>query len=419
MSDYLKRLASALKKREAPMGPNAWDWQTRADNAPVGSVNAPGGFMRPIPEDKPADNFGRFLGAAGMMPGPTGDLLGPLADAYMYATDPESRTPGNFAMSALGLLPFVPSMAGIFVGKNSKLWDALQAQRAQEMADAGVDARKIWQETGTWRGPDGAWRQEIDDSAAKLKEGGFSTDFVPRSKVMFHGPLSAAYPGSGLDVKVRATAGSGGTNYGRSAGGALIDIGAEAPPEKINSVLLHELQHDIQNIEGWAKGGSPSFYSDWAGDLPTNPEYAAALNKWNEYLTFKGFPTDKLFTPDDIPMNSPENLERWLLDQGAWVDDQNWRQTEAAVKDLVAKGIPEEQAWDMVPKTDSPEGVFTDLFGDKKPLVTSPDEAYRRLAGEAEARATEARRMLNPEQRRALFPADSYDVPLDSLIIRR
>lgn len=46
-------------------------------------------------------------------------------------------------------------------------------------------------------------------------------------------------------------------------------------------------------------------------------------------------------------------------------------------------------------------------------------ENYRRLAGEAEARATEARRLLDTAQRRALFPEDSYDVPIDELIIRR
>ena len=45
-------------------------------------------------------------------------------------------------------------------------------------------------------------------------------------------------------------------------------------------------------------------------------------------------------------------------------------------------------------------------------------DAYNRLAGEAEARAVEARMNLNAAQRRALFPLDSYDVPVDQLIVR-
>ena len=39
-----------------------------------------------------------------------GDVAGLAADAYRYKTDPESRTPLNFGLSALGALPFIPSM---------------------------------------------------------------------------------------------------------------------------------------------------------------------------------------------------------------------------------------------------------------------------------------------------------------------
>lgn len=41
-----------------------------------------------------------------------GDVLGLAADAEMYATDPESRTPVNFALTAAGLIPFVPAASG-------------------------------------------------------------------------------------------------------------------------------------------------------------------------------------------------------------------------------------------------------------------------------------------------------------------
>ena len=58
-------------------------------------------------------------------------------------------------------------IAGMFVGKGSKTWDAINAKKAEELAAKGVDPRKIWQETGTWKGPDGMWRQEVDDSGAR------------------------------------------------------------------------------------------------------------------------------------------------------------------------------------------------------------------------------------------------------------
>lgn len=44
---------------------------------------------------------------------------------------------------------------------------------------------------------------------------------------------------------------------------------------------------------------------------------------------------------------------------------------------------------------------------------------YQRLAGEAEARATQARQHLAPEDRLRVYPADSYDVPIESLLLKK
>ena len=58
-------------------------------------------------------------------------------------------------------------------------------------------------------------------------------------------------------------------------------------------------------------------------------------------------------------------------------------------------------------------------FLKEETLQRDPVEQYKRLAGEAEARATQARRGMTMEQRRAKFPYESYDVPIEELIIRR
>lgn len=50
--------------------------------------------------------------ATAPVPG-VGDAAGLAADGYRYATDPESRTLGNVALTGLGALPFVPSFAGM------------------------------------------------------------------------------------------------------------------------------------------------------------------------------------------------------------------------------------------------------------------------------------------------------------------
>lgn len=40
-----------------------------------------------------------------------GDVAGLFSDIYRFKTQPEERTPANFALSALGVLPFVPAMS--------------------------------------------------------------------------------------------------------------------------------------------------------------------------------------------------------------------------------------------------------------------------------------------------------------------
>lgn len=61
-----------------------------------------------------------------------GDLFGLGADAYRFATDPSSRTPGNYGLAAFGLLPFVPSG----LGKISKSVD-LNSMRAVDVFGNG------------------------------------------------------------------------------------------------------------------------------------------------------------------------------------------------------------------------------------------------------------------------------------------
>ena len=85
------------------------------------------------------DAAGELLTGASLatMPVPIlGDAMGLAADARMYQTRPEERTLGNYALSALGVLPFVPSAAAIRKGKNA-------AQAIDELARRGYDPANI------------------------------------------------------------------------------------------------------------------------------------------------------------------------------------------------------------------------------------------------------------------------------------
>jgi hypothetical protein len=69
-------------------------------------------------------------------------------------------------------------------------------------------------------------------------------------------------------------------------------------------------------------------------------------------------------------------------------------------------------------RRDVASGEIDDTARAMQMLPMYQENAYLRLAGEAEARAVESRMNLTPAQRRALFPLDSYDVPVKSLIYR-
>lgn len=67
--------------------------------------------QRPVTGRQVAD----AMQAVGLLASPipiVGDVAGLLGDAAMYAAKPEERTLLNYGMTALGALPFVPSVAG-------------------------------------------------------------------------------------------------------------------------------------------------------------------------------------------------------------------------------------------------------------------------------------------------------------------
>lgn len=67
--------------------------------------------QRPVTGRQVAD----AMQAVGLLASPipiVGDVAGLLGDAAMYAAKPEERTVGNMALTALGMLPFMPSLAG-------------------------------------------------------------------------------------------------------------------------------------------------------------------------------------------------------------------------------------------------------------------------------------------------------------------
>ena len=107
-------------------------------------------------------------GAGGI--GGTSKLRPEVAEAAMSVMDflPTSGVAKGAALAA-------PMIGGMLVGKKAATWDALAAAKAKMMTDIGTDARTIWSETGTWKGPDGKWRQELIPENINIKENLYET----------------------------------------------------------------------------------------------------------------------------------------------------------------------------------------------------------------------------------------------------
>lgn len=84
---------------------------------------------------------GAMIGAAPQFVPGAGDLIGLGGDIQMYLNDPSSRTLGNAGMTALGILPFVPSVASSI----KRVDDALETTTKMESRAAakGDDASEI------------------------------------------------------------------------------------------------------------------------------------------------------------------------------------------------------------------------------------------------------------------------------------
>jgi hypothetical protein len=277
---------------------------------------------------------------------------------------------------------------GMFIGPNSAVFNKLMATKALELEKAGKTAEEIWEKTGTFRGPDKQWRQEISDKGSKITEDVYNQISAnkqfkgPMGQALQHEELYNAYPqSSGIPTTMFADiTPSGNMLQGRSGTFQTpqITVGGPSTMDQ-RSVALHELQHAIQQREGFARGGSPN-----------------------------------AFKPNDI-------FSTKALEDAAIIDKlmrgANLNQLEAKQRfETLFKKSPEAGAFAALDRVGT--GKELDAARDAARLADNPMESYKRLAGEAEARATQKRRNLTNEERRAIFPLQSYDVPIKELIFR-
>jgi len=429
--------------------------------------------------------------AAGALP-----IVGEAVDTSMGARALQEGRYGDAALHGAGLaMPYVSGpmlksalagvggMAGILAGKTAKTADLQALRLAEQMAEQGEDAGKIWENTGWWvptkdgpLPPGGAPRYEIPDPLPHVplkrvtpKGAEEAIPFEKRAQVMEEAAKLRRYaeankmtiPEALADMKAKGIPIPSGEarqqamlpystflqerqaevakmqaaavkeKHGtfterlehpelyeaypqlkdlnvhfvdpdvlRGARGQFdpdtrtVSIDRTLPDEEALSVLLHEAQHGVQDIEpGFSKGGT-------SRTAPSRVQSATSGNviwraRLNRMIKAK---EDALNTPD-LPEEEAARLQR----------DLKKAKQELAEFNAANPPIPSEAktAW----------------------AGMTPFEQYRHLGGEAEARIVQNRQKMTsplakeiyatPEQKRKAYPwteIGGLDVPLEYLI---
>ena len=321
---------------------------------------------------------------------------------------------------------------------------------AREMEEAKKEAKAIKMATGWERGADGKWRYEMPD--AKIKDtidvgGGNIVKRYEEGMLWNDGKLEDAVDAPKLfeaypqlkNIKIHTDAVM---NYMPSNGyynpqTNTITIHA-ADLKYLNSILNHEIQHAIQNIEGFAQGGNSETVrsriqkiideeKDASEYAKSNLKQYAALHMLASRLkASKQFAkSDQQFFKDKAreyywdAMNELDNNERSTL-INEYPDDKNAQEiaesgyhVDEAIKEL--KRIADEY------KDEIPKGNM-DAFEKVNKLTSalenkSNDELYQDLAGEVEARNVQKRLGMTDEERRNSLAEETEDVSRGDQIV--
>ena len=148
----------------------------------------------------------------------------------------------------------------LFIGPGSQSWDEQAAFKASKMEAAKASPQEIWAKTGTFRGPDGNWRQEISDKGSVL---GLSQTKGSADEILRHPELYAAYPElastkMNLYGTMKGAPEIKASLSGTPKEGFQVDIYEPGIKDGPRLSAIHEMQHAIQDIEGFSPGGNRS-----------------------------------------------------------------------------------------------------------------------------------------------------------------
>uniref|UniRef100_A0A6M3K225 Large polyvalent protein associated domain-containing protein n=1 Tax=viral metagenome TaxID=1070528 RepID=A0A6M3K225_9ZZZZ len=296
------------------------------------------------------------------------------------------------AANAVAGSAMVPTTAPIFAGRKAKTADVKALARTDVGIKAGgmtpVAARQGF---GWFKGSEGKWRFEIDDSGIKWANGqplrnqsdwmGRKYNEISESKktpvledLIQHDELFNAYPEL-KNIKLIHKTGKVGGSYHSEDKAIVMDFSSSTSGRMDKAqidLLVHEIQHAVQEIEGFERGGSPEQFRP-----KVSPEFLGEeMDKISDALELRKI----IDRGRDIPTAVSE-FERLH-------GRPPHRLSKVDAKDYTAGDLQRQK-----------NAVYRDLNEAVDAEITK-EERYRALPGEREARESASRRKLTKEERR-------------------
>lgn len=288
-----------------------------------------------------------------------------------------------------------------FAGRGASTADRSALQQAETLALQGVDNETIRQQTGWYKGMDGQWRYEIDDSQMEISND--IINYMQLGELIQHEKLFAAYPDL-TDISVVFQGLEAGVNgsYHPQFDSINLSYRLKNDPVGLKDALVHEIQHAIQHREGFTNGATAAswerkikagFDSRRAADIRKAQETERELRRIQE--------EDPEFYRDMVELDAmtpdlPRGEIDWETLEKIEDDPVEWQQYDARREELEAK-YGDTKVWDM-----------NDLLYQReqaaKNVGRSGVELYFDTAGEIEARDASNRRSKSPEQRKTSPP---------------
>jgi len=318
-------------------------------------------------------------------------LLGGLSGAAPYLA--------SGALAAGALAP--QDAEASFIGKLSKVWPHDMEGMAIKMKDAGLSRKEIWQKTGVdLDAVDGKPRTEIDDSGLSLdanklswgsrediKRGSAGVEMLgnytahPELDYAVNGLLTPDWADKHLMSRIipdtsNASYGSGLVTHG-------IDKNTMSFTPENRSAVAHELQHAIQQKEGFARGGDPDTFM--SGLQHKKSAFESEISNLNSQM-------------HDIVRQKDMAKELGDADRVKFLEGR-YLETMASREEYVQKLRS--------------EGLL-----DSIDMMDTANKQYRSLAGEAESRNVQTRLDMTPQERRATPPWETLDVPESDQLVR-